>query len=158
MATRDIDPTFSEDLAFLQMHTDVVVLSEKDSQARVAIVPAWQGRVMTSTTGPGFGRSFGWVNRDVIASVHIHPQINAFGGEDRLWLGPEGGQFSIFFSQGAPFDFAHWAVPASLDTRPFQMVNCSADRARFEANITLVNYSGTRFEILINREVRLLDP
>jgi hypothetical protein len=27
------------------------------------------------------------------------PHINVFGGEDRFWLGPEGGQFSIFFAK-----------------------------------------------------------
>jgi hypothetical protein len=150
-------PTFSDDLAFLRLHADVIVLSDEDNQARVAVVPAWQGRVMTSTVGADPGPSFGWVNRELIASGKVLPQINAFGGEDRLWLGPEGGQYSIFFPNGAPFDFAHWRVPASLDTHPFQVVSRSADRAQFESNITLVNYSGTRFDVLIRREVRLLE-
>lgn len=150
-------PTFSDDLAFLRLHTDVLVLSDADNQARVAIVPAWQGRVMTSTVGADPGPSFGWVNRELIASGKVLPQINAFGGEDRLWLGPEGGQYSIFFPPGAPFDFANWRVPASLDTHPFQVVSRASDRAQFESNITLSNYSGTRFDVLINREVRLLE-
>lgn|SRR5450631_4074569 len=44
-------PTFSDDLAFLQLHTDLIVLSDEESQARLAIVPAWQGHVMTTTVG-----------------------------------------------------------------------------------------------------------
>jgi hypothetical protein len=151
-------PTFSDDLAFLQSHTDVIVLSDEDSQARMAIVPAWQGRVMTTSVGAGLGPSFGWVNRELIGSGKVLPQFNAFGGEDRLWLGPEGGQHSIFFPRGAPFDLPHWCVPASLDTHPFQVLHCSADRAQFESIFTLTNYCGTRFEVLISREVRLLDP
>ena len=150
--------TFADDLDFLRMHTEVIVLSHECSQARVAIVPAWQGRVMTSTVGPGSGPSFGWVNRALISSGKVLEQINAFGGEDRLWLGPEGGQFSIFFDRGAPFDFAHWSVPASLDTRPFRVAGRCSDRARFEADITLVNYGGTRFDVVIDRELRLLEP
>jgi hypothetical protein len=150
-------PTFSDDLAFLRSHTEVIVLSDADNQARVAIVPAWQGRVMTSTVGADPGPSFGWVNRELIASGKVLPHINAFGGEDRIWLGPEGGQYSIFFPHGAPFDFAYWQVPACLDTHPFQVVSHSSDRAQFESNITLSNYSGTRFDVLINREVRLLE-
>jgi hypothetical protein len=149
--------TFSDDLAFLRSHTDVIVLSDEANQARVVLVPAWQGRVMTSTVGADPGPSFGWVNRELIGSGKVLPQINAFGGEDRLWLGPEGGQYSIFFPPGAPFDFAHWRVPASLDTHPFQVVSRSSDRAQFESSFTLINYSGTRFDVLINREVRLLE-
>src|ERR1700722_2492898 len=75
--------TFADDLDFLRMHTEVIVLSHECSQARVAIVPAWQGRVMTSTVGPGSGPSFGWVNRALISSGKVLEQINAFGGEDR---------------------------------------------------------------------------
>jgi hypothetical protein len=151
-------PTFADDLAFLRKHTDVILLSDESSQARVAIAPAWQSRVMTTTVGPDPGPSFGWVNRALIDSGKVLPQINAFGGEDRLWLGPEGGQYSIFFPPGAPFDFAHWCVPASLDTRPYRVVSHSSDRAQFEAQLTLSNYSGTRFEVVVDREVRLLDP
>jgi hypothetical protein len=151
-------PTFSDDLAFLESHKDVIVLCDEDSHARVAIVPAWQARVMTTTVGADPSPSFGWVNRELIGSGKVLPQINAFGGEDRLWLGPEGGQYSIYFPHGAPFDLAHWCVPASLDTHPFKVIRRSADRAQFESNITLTNYSGTRFDVLISREVRLLDP
>ena len=39
----------------------------------------------------------GWLNREAIASGERKEHINVFGGEDRFWLGPEGGQFSIFF-------------------------------------------------------------
>jgi hypothetical protein len=157
-ATLTDAPSFSDDLAFLQSHTDVIVLSDENSHARVAIVPAWQARVMTTTVGADPGPSFGWVNRELISSGKVLPQINAFGGEDRLWLGPEGGQYSIFFSPGAPFDLPHWRVPANLDTLPFQVLGHSADRAQFESTFTLTNYSGTQFDVLIRREVRLLDP
>ena len=37
--------------------------------------------------------------------------MNVFGGEDRFWLGPEGGQFALYFKPGDPFDLDHWQVP-----------------------------------------------
>jgi hypothetical protein len=91
--------TFGDDTAFLEKHGGIIVLSDKQGMAKVAVSPAWEGRVMTSTAGDDDGISFGWINRDLIASGKILPHINTFGGEDRFWLGPEGGQFSVFFAK-----------------------------------------------------------
>ena len=79
---------FKDDLAFLKAHTKVVVLSGADGQAQVAVNPDLQGRVMTSTAAGPDGLSFGWINRELIASGVNNPHMNAFGGEDRFWLGP----------------------------------------------------------------------
>jgi hypothetical protein len=149
--------SFGDDLAFLEKHTDILVLSDKKGAAKVALSAAYQGRVMTSTAGSDAGLSFGWINRELIASGKPQPHINVFGGEDRFWLGPEGGQFSIFFAKGAKFEFADWFTPAVIDTLPFQVVNSSRTRAKFATSFALTNYSGTRFEVAVTREVRLLD-
>jgi hypothetical protein len=148
--------TFNDDLEFLRRHTTVVVLHDRASQAQVAVVPAWQGRVMTSTARGANGTSFGWVNRELIASGKLQPHVNVFGGEDRFWLGPEGGQFSIFFAKDAPFDLAHWFTPPALDTEPFEIVSQSADRVVCRRAIDLTNFSGTRLQLEATREVRLL--
>jgi hypothetical protein len=150
--------TFGDDLAFLQKHTDVLVLSDKSGAARVAVVPAYQGRVMTSTAGGEGGMSFGWVNRELIGSGKPLPHMNAFGGEDRFWLGPEGGQFAIFFAKGVPFDLEHWFTPAPIDTEPFKLVRRGQDQAQFQRAFALTNYSGTRFEVQVDRTVKLLTP
>jgi hypothetical protein len=149
--------SFGDDIAFLKKHTDLIVLSDKKGLAKVALSAAWQGRVMTSTAGDDTGLSFGWINRELIASGKIQPHINVFGGEDRFWLGPEGGQFSIFFAQGAKFEFAAWFTPAVIDTLPFKVDGQSKTHARFTAEFALTNYSGTRFDVAVHREVRLLD-
>ncbi len=148
--------TFGEDVAFLREHVSVVVLRDSSGQAQVAVVPAWQARVMTSTARAATGASFGWVNRELIASRKVQPHINVFGGEDRFWLGPEGGQFSIFFARGAKFDLEHWFTPAAIDTEPFEVVTQSSDRVVCRRAIALTNYSGTRFRLEVTREVRLL--
>lgn len=153
--------TFTDDVAFLKQHTDVIVLGDEDS--RVAVVPAYQGRVMTSTTGGEADLSFGWLNYDVIASGLQPPEaiegmlqehIHVFGGEERFWMGPEGGQYAIYFKQGDPFDFDHWHTPAIIDTVSYDLVTNTAHKAVFRKDFRLTNYSGTRFNGSILRTVR----
>src|SRR5665213_96448 len=67
---------FGDDTTFLQAHTDVIVLTDKSGQGKVALAPAWQGRVMTSTAEGDGGASFGWINRDLISSGKLQPHIN----------------------------------------------------------------------------------
>ena len=150
-------PTFGDELAFLRQHTEVVTLSSPDGAAQVAVVPAWQGRVMTSSAGGAAGLSFGWVNRELISSRKVQPHINVFGGEDRFWLGPEGGQFSVFFAKGAAFDLDHWFTPPAVDTEPFKVVSQAADRVHCQRAFGLTNYSGTAFALQVDREVRLVN-
>jgi hypothetical protein len=96
------------------------------------------------------------VNRELIASRKVEPHINVFGGEDRFWLGPEGGQFSIFFAPGVPFDLEHWFTPAVIDTEPFKVVRHSRDHVLCEQSFGLTNYSGTALKVRVLRDVRLL--
>jgi hypothetical protein len=114
--TEMAEKTFGNDLAFLNKHAHVVVLLDSTFNSQVAVLPELQGRVMTSTAEGMSGLSFGWINRELFASGQIAEHINVYGGEDRFWIGPEGGQFSIFFKNGVPFDLEHWFTPAQIDT------------------------------------------
>ena len=155
---------FGEDVAFLKKHTDAIVLRRGD--AAVAVAPAYQGRVMTSSaTGDG-GSSYGWLNYKLIAKGVVPPdeakgtlesKIHVFGGEERFWLGPEGGQFGIFFAPGAKFDFADWKTPPAIDTEAFDKVSADDTKAVFARNFTVTNQSGTKFDVGVERTVRLLD-
>ena len=82
---------------------------------------------MTSTATGDEGTSYGWINYEHIESGKTVPQINVYGGEERFWLGPEGGQFSIFFKPGSKFDFAQWQTPAVIDTAVFDIVSSRAE-------------------------------
>lgn len=147
---------FKDDVAFLQNHTDVVILRSDNSKAQLAVIPGMQGRVMTSTaTGPE-GLSFGWINRKLIASGENNKHINAFGGEDRFWLGPEGGQFSIFFKKGDPFDLEHWWTPEPINEGAYDVAEQSEQHILFNKKMQLQNYSGTMFNLKLDREIRLL--
>ncbi|UCE21166.1 MAG: hypothetical protein JSV46_02725, partial [Candidatus Aminicenantes bacterium] len=153
---KNATPTFGDDLAFLKKYTKAFVLSDESGQKQVAVVPEYQARVMTSTANGEAGISFGWVNRDLISSGQIQPHINVYGGEDRFWLGPEGGQYSIFFKKGDPFDLDHWQTPSWIDTEPYDVVSQSQDRAAFSRTFQLTNYSGTQLDLEVRREIRLL--
>ena len=155
--------TFGYDEAFLKKHTQTLALGHGD--AKVLVAPAYQGRVMTSTASGTEGPSYGWLNYKVIEGGLLTPEarkgrmedhIYVFGGEERFWLGPEGGQFSIFFAPGAKFDFDSWHTPAPIDSEPFEVVSTSDDAASFARQFELVNYSGTRLAIGVKRTVRLL--
>src|SRR5260370_18008248 len=150
--------SFGDDLAFLKQHREVVVLSHKTSGARAAVAPAWQGRLVTTSADGDTGYSFGWINRELIASGKTQPHINVYGGEDRFWIGPEGGQFSVFFAKGAAFDLEHWFTPAPIDTLPYKLAHQSATPASFVSEFSLTNFSGTRFDLPVDRQVPLLTP
>src|SRR5258706_11277157 len=150
--------TFAADLAFLREHVETIVLSDPSGAAKVALVPAWQGRVVTSSAEGDAGASFGWINHELVASGEIRPHINVFGGEDRFWIGPEGGQFSVFFQKGAAFDLEHWQTPPAIDSLPFELVQQSSERALFSQQFRLTNGSGPTFEVGVTREIALVDP
>jgi hypothetical protein len=148
--------TFGYDLSFLQKYDSLILLADASKKAQVIVSPRLQGRIMTSTATGRYGKSYGWINYDLIASGQLDPHFNAFGGEDRFWLGPEGGQFSIFFKKGNPFDLAHWQTPPALDTESFQVVSQMVDRVTLQKDISVQNYTGFTFQLQVERKIRLL--
>ena len=147
---------FESDLAFLNQHTKILVLTGARGAAKVAVAPVYQGRVMTSTTGGSDSPSFGWLGRAAIKSGKRQPHMNVFGGEDRFWLGPEGGQYALYFKKGDPFDLDHWQVPDAFDWGAWDIANQSPTSVAFSKRMSLVNYTGTRFDINVDRIVKLL--
>lgn len=151
--------TYGHDAAFLRKHTPAVVeLADNHQRSKILVSPAYQGRVMTSTAQGDGGVSFGWINYDLIASGEVKQQFNPVGGEERFWLGPEGGQYALHFKQGDPFDIGHWQVLPVIDTVTYEASQVTASEAVFTSKATLVNYSGTSFEVGIERKVTLLAP
>ncbi len=150
--------TFGYDLAFLKKHhPDLVLLKDASSGAQLIVLPAYQGRVMTSTADGEKGMSFGWINYDLIAKQTFSEHFTAIGGEERFWLGPEGGQFSLYFKKGSDFTFNNWYVPKAIDSESFNLVSSNVTEAKFEKIMHLENYTGTGFDIKVNRTVSLLD-
>src|SRR5262245_3689645 len=146
---------FEKDVAFLREHGSIVLLSD-GSGAQVVVAPGYQGRVMTSTTGGADAPSFGWIGRAAIESGKRQPHMNVFGGEDRFWLGPEGGQYALYFKAGDPFDLDHWQVPEPIDWGAWDVQSQSATAVRVRKRMTIVNYAGTTLDIAVDRTIRLL--
>ena len=150
--------TFGYDLEFLkQHHPDMILLKDLNGSAQVIVLPAYQGRVMTSTSDGEKGLSYGWINHDLIATGTFSEHFTALGGEERFWLGPEGGQFSLFFKKGSDFTFDNWYVPKAIDSEPFNLIFSTNTEAKFEKTMQINNYSGTLFDLKINRTISLLD-
>lgn len=150
--------TFGYATDFLKQHQEVILLSDDKGQAQVLLSPTFQGRVMTSTAEGAKGLGYGWINHALIASKQVQSHFNPYGGEDRFWMGPEGGQYSLFFGSGVPFKPENWFTPAPLDTEPFEVVSKEPNRAAFQRTMQLKNYAGEVFDVRVDRVVRLLTP
>lgn len=148
--------TFQQDVRFLKKFISLDILQESSGKGMIAVSRALQARVMTSSSNGENGRSYGWINRDLFESGDTLAHINPFGGEERFWLGPEGGQYSIFFKKGAPFDLDHWQTPALIDLEAFEQKSMSATKAVYFKDGKIINYSGFTFDLNIERSIEVL--
>ncbi|MBM1107705.1 hypothetical protein JQC67_16230 [Aurantibacter crassamenti] len=148
---------FENDFQFLKKHQEVVLLKSKNNKSQLIVLPKLQGRVMTSTANGLKGNSYGWMHYELLASGQFEEHMNAFGGEDRFWMGPEGGQYSIFFKKGTDFTFDNWYTPKEIDTETYEIVNQTDTSVSFRKKMILDNYNGYRFDIEVNRIVTIFD-
>jgi hypothetical protein len=148
--------SFVYDLNFLKEYDDsVVVLSNDSGKAQVIVSPKYQAKVFTSTADGNSGRSFGWVNYKAF-SGSPDGHMNAYGGENRFWLGPEGGKFSLFFKPDSQMVFANWKTPAPFDTEPWKVVNENGQSVTMQKDMQLTNYKGTQLDVAVKRSVKIL--
>ena len=148
--------SYGYDAAFLKKYSTHVVELQSEN-AKVLLSADYQGRVMTSTASGDSSISYGWINYDLISSGKKKKQFNPYGGEERIWLGPEGGQYSIYFKKGDSFNISNWQVPAFIDTEMYNIVQSDKSSATFSKSAVLTNYSGTIFHLNITRKIQLLD-
>lgn len=148
--------TYGDDVTFMENYIDLIQLTDTTNNSKVAISAALQGRIMTSSAFGENGRSYGWINRDLFKSKDTLEHINVFGGEERFWLGPEGGQYSIFFKKGAEFTLDDWYTPKLIDLEPFNVKSVSSNNVVFTKEASLKNYGGFQFDMGIQREVSIL--
>ena len=148
--------SFGSDLEFLQRFDSVIVLKTNENKARVIVSPKYQGKVFTSTAEGMEGKSFGWINYKVFSAAP-DPHMNAYGGENRLWLGPEGGPYSLFFTQGAEMTFQNWKTPSPFDTEAWDVVKKDSLYVELQKAMQLYNFKGTRFQLTIDRTITILN-
>lgn len=149
--------SYGYDVAFLaENKIETLELKDTETGACVLVAPGLQGRVMTSASGGYSGASHGWINYRFIRSGAKSGQFNPYGGEERFWIGPEGGPFSIYFKKGDEQVFANWQVPGAIDTEAFDVVEKDDKKARFSRNFSLTNAAGTKMDIQVDRTVKVL--
>lgn len=131
-------------------------LVSADGSSKVMVIPAWQGRVMTTSASGDEGSSYGWINYRFIREGKVSKQFNPVGGEERLWLGPEGGPFSLYFKSPENQVYENWVVPTVFDTESFNVRSQDKKHIHFEKEAHLTNASGTVFDINIDRTITLM--
>src|SRR5581483_3513921 len=129
--------TFGYDLNFLQKRDSVIVIQSSDGLAKAIVSPKYQGKVFTSTADGDTGKSFGWLNYKAF-DAKIDPHMNAYGGEDRLWLGPEGGKFALFFQPGTKMEFSEWHTPAAFDHESWKLVSKDEEHVALSKDMNLI--------------------
>lgn len=147
--------SFSYDLQFLRQHDSVVVLKSDSGHAQVIVSPKYQAKVFTSTAEGDSGMSFGWVNYKAFSGP-VDPHMNGYGGENRFWLGPEGGKFSLFFKSGVPQVFANWKTPAAVDTESWEVADKTEKSISMKKAMSLENYKGTKLELSVERRIAIM--
>ena len=147
--------SFGYDLQFLRQHDSVIVLKTEDEQAQVIISPKYQAKVFTSTASGAKGESFGWIHYKAFTGAP-DPHMNAYGGENRFWLGPEGGPYSLYFAPGTPMTFDNWHTPAPIDTEAWTTMQQNKHSVLLQKEMRLTNYAGTTLSLRADRSITLL--
>ena len=147
--------SFGYDLAFLRQHDSVIVLQSDEGAAQVIVSPKYQAKVFTSTADGKEGLSFGWIHYKAFSGP-ADPHMNGYGGENRIWLGPEGGRFSLFFPKDSQMVFQNWKTPAAFDTEAWTVTAQSSQSVSLQKDMHLVNYTGTPLFISVARNISIL--
>lgn len=146
---------FDEDVAFLNLHGAAIKVLQAPEGGRIAISGAYQARIMTSALEPG-GSSLGFINKSFVEAGKTGTAFDNYGGEDRFWLGPEGGQYALYFAPGKPFDFASWQTPAAFQEGAWQEKSSTPLSVTFTRAMKLVNYAKTELSLEVERSVSVL--
>ena len=150
------NPTsFGNEVNFLKQYTKTIVLKTKTGNEKIAVCPQLQGKIMASSLDGDSGQTFAWVNRAHIQSGNNDPVINSHGGEDRFWLGPQAGQYSIYNLPGDPFD--KWFTPPPFNSESFEVISQSGTEVKMEKEMTISNYCHFVFQLKVLRNIRILD-
>jgi hypothetical protein len=148
---------YTTDVDFLKNYTDLVELTAPESDESIlAVAPQFCGRVMTSSLSGPDGASYGWLNKGFIQARKPDPQFNNYGGEDRFWLGPEGGQYALWFQKGQPFDTTHWKTPAGFDQGTFTVTSQGNRSVSMTTHFEVANFSAARFDCAVKRTISVL--
>lgn len=149
--------SFGYDLRYLSgKDSQLVVLKSDDGKAQVIASAKYQAKVFTSTANGDEGNSHGFINYNFFDSGMVDEHMNGFGGEDRLWLGPEGGQYSIYFESGKEQIYNNWHTPKAIDIEEWSVSSVTSIEVTFSKEMELKNYLGSILNIGVERNIALM--
>lgn len=148
--------TFGYDLNYLSKKDSLIVLKSDDGKAQVIVSAKYQAKVFTSTANGEEGNSLGFVNYKFFDAGTVDEHMNGFGGENRLWLGPEGGQYSIYFKPGKEQVFDNWHTPKAIDIEEWKVDRATQEETVLTKDMELENYQGSILNITVERKISLV--
>lgn len=149
--------SFGYDMQYLAAKDSLVVLVSDDGESQVIVSPKYQAKVFTSTANGLTGKSLGYLNYKALDSKVINEHMNGYGGENRFWLGPEGGTYSVYFAPGSEQVYDNWHTPKPTDVEPWEIVSSNKKSVSMKKEMQVQNYQGTNLSLNMDRKVSLLD-
>jgi len=146
--------TFGFDVERLQSIEAIAVLSDKN--AMIAVSGIYQGRIFTSSSKGMEGKSYGWVNWELVENQTHSTNIAILGGESRFWLAPEWGKYSLCFEKGEEQTDVNLSRPTALNTEKFTLIKKTKNSLTYGGNMQLKNDHDFVFDIGIERTIFLL--
>ncbi|MBU3011336.1 hypothetical protein KO506_07975 [Polaribacter vadi] len=58
--------TYADDVSFMKDYIKIIQLTDASNNSKVAISAALQGRIMISSAYGDNGRSYGWINKELL--------------------------------------------------------------------------------------------
>jgi hypothetical protein len=142
---------------------EAVVLTGRDPNRVVVVAPGLVGRVLCTGFDGVNGSTTSWIDEEQFRKGFTRPLPGAswanFGGEERIWFGPEGGPFGNFFPPGVEQKHANYLVQEAMNSLAYRVIDRAEVRAAvtFTAPVHLVNYQGTAIDLEVTRRVEVLD-
>ncbi|MDR1866600.1 MAG: hypothetical protein LBR08_13655 [Bacteroidales bacterium] len=149
--------TFGYDLNFLSRKDSIHLLTDETGRAMVIVSAKYQAKVFTSTAAGLQGTSLGFVNYKALDAAEPDPHMNGYGGENRFWLGPEGGRFSIYFATGDRQVYDNWHTPPPIDTEQWDIVSAGRKSISMKKEMEVSNYLGNRLKLRASRDISLIE-
>ena len=123
----------------------------------VAVSGIYQGRIFTSSARGRAGKSYGWVNWELINKGTHATEMVALGGESRLWFAPEWGKFSLCFEAGKEHIDANLRRPIDSNRKQFNTTKKTPTSLTCEGNLQLINDQNFAFDIHTARTIAILN-
>ena len=149
--------TFGYDLNYLnQKDNNLIVLSGNDGKSQIIVSAKYQAKVFTSTADGLDGTSMGFVNYKFFDAGLVDEHMNGFGGENRFWLGPEGGKYSVYFKKDSEQVFDNWHTPKPIDIETWNVTSVNEGKVSFNKEMEVTNYLGNKFKLNVHRSITLI--